>query len=134
MNLSSAAQRLRPLDPKIKALARTIHIASARAHATARRWDDGRAELAAAEKLYDPGEKVHHVLVCGAALEFKAGEYGMAHRLLDRARSALGETAPVWFLMAVEGILYALPKTVSGEFENRWLTALQEGPPQRGRR
>jgi tetratricopeptide (TPR) repeat protein len=121
------AQRLRPLDPKIKALARTIHIASARAHATARRWDDGRAELAAAEKLHDPGEKVHHVLVCGAALEFKAGEYGMAHRLLDRARAALGEAAPVWFLMAVEGILYALPKTVSGEFENRWLTALKKG-------
>ena len=36
--------------------------------------------------------------------------------------------------MAVEGILYALPKTVSGEFENRWLTALEEGPPPRGRR
>ena len=120
------AQRLRPLDPKIKALARTVHIASARAHATARRWDDGRAELAAAEKLHDPGEKVHHVLVCGAALEFKAGEYGMAHRLLDRAKRA-GRDGPGMVSDGHRGHLYALPKTVSGEFENRWLTALKKG-------
>ena len=48
------AQRLKPLDAKIKAMVWSVHLASARHHALAGRWDEGRAEFAAAEKLDGP--------------------------------------------------------------------------------
>jgi tetratricopeptide (TPR) repeat protein len=120
------AQRLKPLDPQIKAMAWFVHVAGARHHALAGRWDAGRAELAAAEKMGGPHAPIQDVLVPRAALEFKAGEYGLGHRLLDRARNELGEAAPVWLLMTIEGIRYALPKAVTGDFEHRWQTALKK--------
>ncbi|MHB1034977.1 MAG: tetratricopeptide repeat protein [Pirellulales bacterium] len=120
------AQRLKPLDPKIKAMVWTVHLASARHHALAGRWDEGRADLAAAEKIEGPHAEPPHLLVRRAALESKAGELGLANRLLDRACSELGEAAPVWLLMSIESRRYALLKTVVDEFEHRWLTSLKK--------
>ena len=57
------ALRLKPLDEKIKAMVCSIHLASARHHAIAGRWEEGRAEFAAAEKLGCPSTPGYHVLV-----------------------------------------------------------------------
>lgn len=121
------AQRLKPLDPEIRAMVASAHLESARQHALAGRWDEGRAELAAAEKVDGQPIPTHHLLACRAALEFKAGEFGLGHRLIDRAGNERGESAPVWLLVTIAGIRYALPKTVAGEFENRWRMALKKG-------
>jgi hypothetical protein len=59
-------------------------------------------------------------------LELKAGDVGLANRLLDRARSALGEAAPIWLLMTIESRRYALSKVVGDEYEHRWLTSLKK--------
>ena len=66
------------------------------------------------------------MLVRRAALELKAGDLGLANRLLDRAKNELGEAAPVWLLMTIESRRYALSQVVADEFEHRWLTALKK--------
>jgi len=123
------AQRLKPLDAGIKSLVWAVHLGSARHHALAGRWDEGRAEFAAAEKVGGQQAEAHHLLVRRAALEFKAGDFGLAHRLLDRAWNELGESAPVWLLMTIESIRYALPKAMADEFEYRWLAAIKKSRP-----
>ena len=120
------AQRLKPLDAKIKAMVWSVHLASARHHALAGRWEEGRAEFAAAEKLEGPHAETSHLLVRRAALELKAGNLGLANRLLDRAKNELGEAAPIWLLMTIESRRYALSTVVADEFEHRWLTALKK--------
>jgi tetratricopeptide (TPR) repeat protein len=120
------ARRLRPLDANIRATVWSVHLASARHHALAGRFDDGRAELTAAEKIGESTAEQPHLLVRRAALESKAGDFALANRLLDRASNELGETAPVWLLMAIESRRYALPRTVADEFEHRWRMSLKK--------
>ena len=120
------AQRLKPLDSKIKAMAWSVHLASARHHALAGHFEEGRTEFAAAERLDGPHVESSQLLVGRAALELKAGELGLAQRLLDRARNQSGEAAPVWLQMTIESRRYALSKLVSDEFEHRWLTTLKK--------
>ncbi|MGA2619506.1 MAG: hypothetical protein ABSF26_18000 [Thermoguttaceae bacterium] len=120
------AQRLKPLDERIRAMVRGIHLASARHYALAQRWEEGHAELAAAEKVARSPADSYHLLVHRAALELKAGQLGLAHRLLDQAANELGEAAPIWLLMTVESACYVLPKVVQAEFEGRWLGALRK--------
>ena len=120
------AQRLKPLDPRIKTAVGDTHLATARHYAMAGRWDEGRAELAAMEKLLGSHSEIHPLLVHRAALEFKAGEFGRAHRLLDQARSTLGESAPIWLLMTLQSARYALQKVVQAEFDGRWLAAMKK--------
>jgi tetratricopeptide (TPR) repeat protein len=118
------ARQLKPLDAKIKELVRGLHLASARHYALEGRWDEGRAEFAAAAA---DGRAVHQLLVQRATFEAKAGDFGLAFRLVDQARNELGEPAPIWLLMAIEGRRYALPKAVADEFETRWLAELKKG-------
>ena len=122
------AQRLKPLDARIKAMARSVRLASARHHALAGRWDEGRAEFAAAGGAdgRDRDANGPQLLVCQAALELKAGNMGLANRLLDRACNELGEAAPISLMMAIESRRYALPKAVAEEFEHRWVTVLKK--------
>lgn len=120
------AQRLKPLDATIKAMAGSVHLASARHHALAGDWEAGREEFAAAEKLDRLHAESSHVLVRRAALELKAGDMGLANRLLDRAKNALGEAAPIWLLMTIESRRYALLRVVADEFEHRWLSGLKK--------
>jgi tetratricopeptide (TPR) repeat protein len=120
------AHRLKPLDAKIKAIVWSVHLSSARHHALAGRWDDGRAEFAAAEKLDCPHAEVFNLLVGRATFEMKAGDWGLANQLLDRARNELGEAAPLWLLTTITSRRYALPKAIADEFEHRWLTVLKK--------
>jgi tetratricopeptide (TPR) repeat protein len=121
------AQRLRPLDGRIKAMVRGVHLASARHHALAARWDEGRAEFAAAEQVGGPHAEAYRLLVHRAALELKAGDFGLAFRLFDQAGTALGESAPVWLLAIIEGARYDLPEGVVAQIESRWLAAMKKG-------
>ena len=75
---------------------------SRRHHALAGRWDEGRAELAAAEEKGVPRDEAYCLPVQRAMLEMKAGQGRLADRLLDEARNDLGEAAPVWLLAAAE--------------------------------
>jgi tetratricopeptide (TPR) repeat protein len=121
------AQRLRPLDPRIKAKIHALHLATARHHALAGRWDEGRAELAAAEKMDGPRPPAYRLLVQRAVLEMKAGQGGPARDLLCQAQDELGEAAPLWLLATIEGTCYNLPEAVLVGFEDRWATARKKG-------
>ena len=72
------ARRLKPLDPEIKAMVRAVHLASARHHALAGRWEEGRAEFAAAENMAGLQRPSYRLLVHRAVLELKAGRDGLA--------------------------------------------------------
>lgn len=120
------AQRLKPLDPQIKGLVCALHLGSARHHAMSSRWEEGRAELTAAENAGIPPADAPYVLVQRAALEFKAGDWGLANRLLDRAKNELGEWAPILLVMSIESIRYALPKKIAEEFQDRWRVELKK--------
>jgi tetratricopeptide (TPR) repeat protein len=121
------AQRLKPLDPRIQEKVRDVYLSSARHRALADRWDEGRAELAAAGEVARPSDKGYRLLVHRAMLELKAGDFGLAFRLLDQARNDLGESAPVWFLACIEGARYALPQAVAAGLEDRWVASLKKG-------
>jgi tetratricopeptide (TPR) repeat protein len=122
---SLRAQRLKPLDPKIKKLVWLVHAAAARRHALAHRWDEGRAEFAAAEKIDGSAIDAAHLLCGRAALEFKAGDAELAHRFLDQALGGLDQAA-VLLLMAIAGRRYALPHATAEEFTQRWSSSLKK--------
>lgn len=120
------AHRLKPLDRTIEDLVWTVHVTSARHYALAEEWEKGRAEFEAAEKITPQNVEPYHLLVCEAALEYKAGELGLGHRLVERARSEAGEPTSVLLYLTIQAIRYALPKAISAEFEHQWVTALKK--------
>jgi hypothetical protein len=117
------AQRLKPLDLRIKAKVRALHLALARHHGLAGCWQEGRAELAAAEQIAGPLAREHLGLVRRAVLELKAGQCDLAWRLLEQAKREVGGPAPVWLLATIEGTRYNLPEPVLVGFEDRWAAA-----------
>lgn len=120
------ARRLKPLDRTVEDLVWSVHVASARHYALNNEWDRGRAEFEAAEEIIPQNTEPYHLLVCKAAFEFKAGELGLGHRLVDGARTEAGEETVVLLDLFIQAIRYALPKVVAAEFEHRWITALKK--------
>jgi hypothetical protein len=120
------ALRLKPLDPDIRRLVWSVHVAAARRHATAGRFEEGRAELAAAEAVGGQEERRHEILARRAVLEFKAGNLGPAHRLLEEAARQAGEPCSVLLLTAIEATRQGFPKMLVLDLERRWQTALKK--------
>ncbi|HUT14416.1 MAG TPA: hypothetical protein VMY42_28280, partial [Thermoguttaceae bacterium] len=119
------AYRLKPLDKTIEGLVWTVRVGSARHHALAKRFDEGRAEFEAAEELVPKHPEQHALLVRKAILEFKAGNLAPGHQYIEQARGRFAQPTPALLILAVESARYGLPKQFVADFEHQWTTALR---------
>ncbi|MEA2631738.1 MAG: hypothetical protein QOE66_1957, partial [Chloroflexota bacterium] len=118
------ARALRPLDESATNLEWMAHIVLARQLAIQGRWDEGRAEFAAAERVSPESSRRYTLLARKAVFELKAGQAGLAEKYIAAALEPLVEPTPLWLALLIEGIRYRLPKAGLDRFESRWINAL----------
>lgn len=108
------AWRLKPANPEILDMAWSGHVAAARQFALEGKFDLGRAEFAAAERLGGDHGEPYHFLARKAIFEYKAGDTATGKRLADEAMAALEEPAPAVLVLLIEAIRYDLPYRLGG--------------------
>jgi len=124
LEYAQRARALKPLDEAIAEREWAARVALARDHALHGRWDEGRAEFAAAERLRPELARGAHYLARKAALELKAGQAGRADELIAEAQGQLVEPTPLWLAMLIEARRFKLPKADRDRFEALWVNAL----------
>jgi hypothetical protein len=119
------ARRLKPLDDSLRALEWTIRIGRAREAALASKWDDGRAEFAAAALLRPGDSRDYTVLVRRAIFELKAGETARSDEYVRDAQSRT-DAAALWLALLIESIRHELPASVAAGYNSRWEAELKK--------
>jgi tetratricopeptide (TPR) repeat protein len=122
------ARQLKPLDESLRHLERMTHVGMARVYALERKWDEGRAEFAAAEALAptDPPEFAY--LVRRAMFEYKARLDDAGDRYVEQARALLSDPGPIWMALLIESIRFKMPKARSDEYTRLWDVELKKKP------
>jgi tetratricopeptide (TPR) repeat protein len=120
------ARALKPLDEATAGHEWASRVSLARHHAVHGRFDEGRAELAAAERLRPALSQGFHFLARKAALELKAGEADRAEGLITQARELLAEPSPLWLALRIEATRYKLPAADQDRFEALWVGGLSK--------
>jgi tetratricopeptide (TPR) repeat protein len=121
-----SARRLKPLDDSLRSVERTIHVAMARQYALERKWDEGRAEFAAAEALKPPDGRDFAYLARRAMLEYKAGQTEAGDGYVQQAQGALVEPAPLWLAVLIESIRFKMPKQAVDRYAKLWDAELKK--------
>jgi tetratricopeptide (TPR) repeat protein len=123
------ARRLKPASEEMLNVVVAGHFLAARALALQGRWDEARAELAAAEAAGPAsGGSAYDRTVRRAMIEFKAGQAEAGRRLVDQALSE-SDPADVYLALAIEAVRYELPFELEGlplQFHDRWLSSLKK--------
>jgi hypothetical protein len=114
------AQKLRPLDEKVRELAWQGHLRAARHYLFAGKWSEGRAELDAAEAVRPPTIERYRLLVHKAVFEMKAGDAAAGFQFLKEAFEDWGDSMPVLFQAVVDAIRYELPEPLKLQLETEW--------------
>jgi tetratricopeptide (TPR) repeat protein len=118
LGFARRARAIRPLDPGTIDDEWAARVALARRHALDGRFEEGRAELEAAEALRPGGG--FHFAARRAALEIKASEAERAEAIIAEATRALPEPTPFWLALAIEAVRFQLPKAERQRFESLW--------------
>jgi tetratricopeptide (TPR) repeat protein len=108
------AQRLKPANPEILTMAWIGRVAAARQLALEGKFDLGRAEFAAADRLGVERGEPYHLVACKAIFEYKAGDAAAGKRLADEAIGSIEEPAPALLTLLIEAIRYDLPFRLGG--------------------
>ena len=124
LDFAQRARALKPLDDAIAEREWGARVGLARDHALHGRFDDGRAEFAAAARLRPELARGVHFLARRAALELKAGQADLADELIAEAQGHLAEPTPLWLAMLIEAKRFKLPKAERDRFEALWVNAL----------
>ena len=124
LDFALRARALKPLDDAIVVREWAARVGLARDHALHGRWDDGRAEFAAAARLRPDLADGVHFLARRAALERKAGRPDRADELIAEAQGHLAEPTPLWLAIVIEANRFKLPKAERDHFEALWVNAL----------
>ena len=90
LEYAQRARVLKPLDEEAAGQEWAARVSLARQHALARRFDEARAELEAAEQLQPDSARSVHFLARRAALELKAGQDDRAEELIAEAQGPAG--------------------------------------------
>ncbi len=114
--LIDRACSLRPLDESLGFRAISLRQSSARQHALAGRWEEGRADFACVAA--SAAMKTNPVSLLGrmAAFELKAGEMARAEELIQEARAHSDDPALLWLIMSIEADRYHLPLACKWRF------------------
>jgi hypothetical protein len=120
------ARKVKPLDESAIQAEWSARVRLARHLALAGRFEEGRAELDAAERLRL--ETVQRVLEAARRIVFerKAGQTEAAEALQTEAQSALVEPTPLWLALRIESARYELPKADQKQYESLWTGALSQ--------
>jgi tetratricopeptide (TPR) repeat protein len=116
------ARRLKPLDESLRELEWMIRVGLARNCALSGRWDEGRAEFAAADELLPESRQQYTYLVRKAVFEYKAGQGERSDEYVKQAQDLLVEPAPLWLALAIESIRYHMPKSTVDGYTKNWET------------
>jgi hypothetical protein len=84
------------------------------------KWDEGRAEFAAADALAQAGGRDYSVFVRRAMFEYKAGQTESGDRLVAQTKGLLVEPAPLYLALLMESIRFKMPKPRSDEYAKLW--------------
>jgi tetratricopeptide (TPR) repeat protein len=125
LELIRRIRQIKPLDQDLVGLERYAHVESARAYALERRFEQGRAELAAADAMGPAPEANFLSLVKKAAFELKAGQDESAEGLIAEAEALLEEPTPLWLALEIEARRYALPRARIKLYADRFKAAIK---------
>ncbi len=117
------AWRLKPANREILRMVWTAHVGAARQFALEGKFDLGRAEFAAAERLAGDHGEPYQLLARKAIFEYKTGDVALGKRLADEAIGTLEEPAPAVLVLLIEAIRYDLPYRLGGvmtDLEGQW--------------
>ena len=114
------ARRLKPLDEVLQTNIWVARMSAAREAALAKKWADGRAHFAEAERCNPKGEHRWNWLAKRSIFERKAGDSAAAEQLDREACAATGEPTAAMLMMAIEAHRYKLPKTFVQSIEADW--------------
>jgi tetratricopeptide (TPR) repeat protein len=120
------ARRLKPLDESLRELEWMIRIGLGRNYALSQRWDEGRAEFAAAEGLLPDCRQNYTHLARKAAFELKAGQTDRSDQYVRDAQALVVEPAPLWLALEIESIRYKLPKDTIASYTQLWEAGLKK--------
>ncbi len=120
------AANLKPLDREIRGRIWINHVAAARVYALKEQFDLGRSELDAAASMPRSGDVLDYAIpVRRAVLELKAGNRHASQQLIEQAKRAAQDEAPVLLMLVVEAIRYRLPKEFLSGFERDLKAAMK---------
>jgi tetratricopeptide (TPR) repeat protein len=119
------ARALKPLDRSAANLEWILHVASARLHARAKRWEEGRVAFRAAEALQPAQSATFSFLAKRAVFELKARQADLGESLIEQAKAKLVEPTPLWLALQVEAVRYGLSKAHKDRFTGLWKAALK---------
>lgn len=114
------ARRLKPLDESLRTLEFNVRVALARQLAIEGKFDEGRAEFAAADGVAAAAQRDYYFLARRAMLEYRAGQTQAGDRLVEQARAMLVEPAPLWLALAIEAARFAMPANVVQKYNRLW--------------
>jgi tetratricopeptide (TPR) repeat protein len=117
------ARALKPLDVTTARNEWAVHVARTRWLAIQERWDEGRAEFAAAELASPADSRMLHYQARRALFELKAGQTERAEALINDLQESLADPAPLWLALFIESTRLLLPQAVRDRFEARWTNA-----------
>jgi tetratricopeptide (TPR) repeat protein len=117
------ARKLKPLDEGVARDEWAVRILRARSLALEGRFDEGRAELAAAERAAPEMSQSLHYRARRAVFELKAGQTERGEALIADLQESLSEPTPLWLALLIEAIRYKLPQAERGRFDARWTNA-----------
>ncbi len=102
------------------------HVGLARQYAMERKWDEGRAEFAAADELSPADARDFYYLARKAMLEYKAGQAEHGDRYVQEAKDVLVEPAPLWLALLIESVRFAMPKSTVDAYAKLWDAELKK--------
>ncbi len=116
------ARALKPLDQSLRELEWMIRVGQARNYALVGRWDEGRAEFDAADKLLPESRRMYSYLARKAIFEYKAGQGERSDEYVREAQALLAEPGPLWLSLAIESSRYHMPKSTVNGYAKNWET------------
>lgn len=125
VELVRRVRKLKPLDEDLVDLEWYAHVAAARAYALERRWEEGRAEFAAADAIAPASKADESYLAKKAVFEFKAGQDDAAEALVAQAQSLLEEPTPLWLALEIEARRFQLPRARIKLYADRFRAAIK---------
>jgi tetratricopeptide (TPR) repeat protein len=125
LELARRALQANPIDRRLRARVGGAHLALARGHTEAGRFDEARTQFQAALPL---AGSTPDVLCSWAGCEFKAGDTARAEELLAQARSSAPTPLGIAYRMTAEVGRLKLERALKKRFEDELQAGLRAAP------
>jgi tetratricopeptide (TPR) repeat protein len=117
------ARKLKPLDDAVARDEWGVRVLRARSLALQGRFEEGRAEFAAAESAFPALSRSLHCQARCAIFELKAGQNERGEAMIADLQESVSEPTALWLALLIEATRYKLPQADRGRFDARWTSA-----------